>query len=118
MASDIETSTETTSLFGTWGLSAEVLKAISNMGFKDPTPVQEACIPHLLNNSGDLLALARTGTGKTAAFGIPLVEKLTATPELQALVLCPTRELASQVSQALQAMGKEKGLKVVTILGG
>lgn len=118
MAPSNETSTETTSLFGTWGLSAEVLKAISNMGFKDPTPVQEACIPHLLKNSVDLLALARTGTGKTAAFGIPLVEKLTATPELQALVLCPTRELASQVSQALQQMGKEKGLKVVTILGG
>lgn len=113
-----ETSTETTSLFGTWGLSAEVMKSISEMGFKDPTPVQEACIPHLLQNSGDLLALARTGTGKTAAFGIPLVEKLTVTPELQALVLCPTRELATQVAQALQAMGKNKGLKVVTILGG
>ncbi len=106
------------SLFSQWGLSEETLRSISDIGFKDPTPVQKACIPHLLKNSTDLLALAKTGTGKTAAFGIPLVEKLTTEPQLQALVLCPTRELATQVADSLSAMALHKGLKVATVLGG
>lgn len=118
MPSQSISASDSTSKFNSWGLSSDVISAIESMGFKDPTPVQEACIPHLLKNSGDIVALARTGTGKTAAFGIPLVEKIKNTPELQALVLCPTRELASQVSASLQQMGKDKGLKVVTILGG
>jgi ATP-dependent RNA helicase DeaD len=106
------------SVFSQWGLSTETLRSIKDLGFENPTPVQSACIPHLLKNSGDLLALAKTGTGKTAAFGIPLVEKLTATPQLQALVLCPTRELAAQVADSLSALGLHKGLKVTTVLGG
>jgi len=106
------------SIFSSWGLSPEVLKSISTMGFKDPTPIQTACVPHLLEKGGDLVALAKTGTGKTAAFGIPLAEKLTATPELQALILCPTRELASQVAQNLAQISQAKGLRVVTVLGG
>lgn len=108
----------TDSLFTQWGLSEETLHSISALGFENPTPVQAAVIPHLLTQDSDLLALAKTGTGKTAAFGIPLVEKLSTKPELQALVLCPTRELATQVAQNLQAIGKGKGLKVTTVLGG
>jgi len=98
--------------------SEEVQNAIQKMKYTQPTPVQEACIPYLLENETDLLALAKTGTGKTAAFGLPLVEKLSTEKKVQALVLCPTRELAAQVAQNLQLFGKTKGLKVVTILGG
>ncbi len=104
--------------FAAFGLSPEIIKAIKDMGYAKPTPVQDACIPRLLESKTDLLALAKTGTGKTAAFGLPLVERVTTEKKLQALVLCPTRELASQVSQNLQAYGTRKGLKVVTILGG
>ena len=106
------------SIFSQWGLSKETLNSIQDMGFQNPTPVQSACIPHLLKNSGDLLALAKTGTGKTAAFGIPLVEKIEIEPELQALVLCPTRELAQQVAQSLSTLGQRKGVRVTTVLGG
>jgi ATP-dependent RNA helicase DeaD len=106
------------SVFTSWGLSPETLHSISEMGYKDPTAIQEACIPLLLEQPGDLLALAKTGTGKTAAFGIPLVEKLAVTPQIQALILCPTRELATQVAQHMQALGRKKGLKVTTVLGG
>jgi ATP-dependent RNA helicase DeaD len=106
------------SIFSQWGLSNETLLAIQDLGFENPTPVQSACIPHLLKNQTDLLALAKTGTGKTAAFGIPLVEKLEAKKGLQALVLCPTRELAQQVAQSLSSFGQRKGVKVATVLGG
>ncbi|MEZ0390878.1 MAG: DEAD/DEAH box helicase [Pseudobdellovibrionaceae bacterium] len=106
------------SIFSQWGLSEETLQSISDLGFENPTPVQTAVIPHLLENDSDLLALAKTGTGKTAAFGIPLVEKLVEVPELQALVLCPTRELATQVAQSLSSFGQRKGIKVATVLGG
>ncbi len=106
------------STFSQWPFSPEVLKSIEDLGYTKPTPVQAACIPRLLSSKTDLLALAKTGTGKTAAFGLPLVERLTTEKRLQALVLCPTRELAAQVSQHLQSMGLRKGLKVVTILGG
>jgi ATP-dependent RNA helicase DeaD len=104
--------------FSQWSLSQEVLKSITHLGYKDPTPVQAACIPVLLEQDTDLLALAKTGTGKTAAFGIPLAEKLKRGSDIQALVLCPTRELASQVASNLQSIGSLKGLKVATILGG
>jgi ATP-dependent RNA helicase DeaD len=106
------------SLFAQWGLSEETLRSIKDLGFESPTPVQSACIPHLLNHASDLLALAKTGTGKTAAFGIPLVEKLSTSQGIQALVLCPTRELAAQVADNLSAIGLRKGIKVATVLGG
>ncbi len=106
------------SVFSQWGLSKETLQAIQELGFENPTPVQSACIPYLLKNDTDLLALAKTGTGKTAAFGIPLVEKLQHQKGLQALVLCPTRELAQQVAQSLSTFGQRKGIRVATVLGG
>ncbi len=113
-----ETTPTEASDFSTWALSEEVQRAITEMKYTKATDVQKACIPHLLENQTDLLALAKTGTGKTAAFGLPLIEKLTTDKKLQALVLCPTRELASQVAQNLSQFGKFKGIKVATLLGG
>lgn len=106
------------SLFATLGLSPEVMQALVSMKFENPTPVQEAVIPFLLKEEQDVTVLAKTGTGKTAAFGVPLVEKLAQGSAIQALVLCPTRELAAQGARALQSLGQFKGLHVTSILGG
>lgn len=115
---EIEAAEEVVNGFAQYDLSEEVMGAILALGYQKPTPVQSACLPVLLSKNTDLLALAKTGTGKTAAFGIPLVEKLSTEKKLQALVLCPTRELAAQVAQNLQGIGAKKGIKVVSILGG
>lgn len=104
--------------FSQFKLAPEVFDAILALGYQNPTPVQQACLPVLLSKQTDLLALAKTGTGKTAAFGIPLVQKLSTEKKLQALVLCPTRELAAQVASNLQGIGSKKGIRVVSILGG
>lgn len=107
------------STFQDFGLSSEVLKSMDDMGFTQPTPIQEKAIPLLLAGAKDFIGLASTGTGKTAAFGIPLVEKInSSTKHTQGLVLSPTRELALQVADQLQKLGKHKGLRVVTIYGG
>ncbi len=88
------------------------------MAYTSPTPVQEQCIP-LMNDGKDVVAQAMTGTGKTAAFGIPLVEKVdTERKSVQAIVLAPTRELAVQVSDELHRLGKFKGVRVVACYGG
>lgn len=113
-----EIPTETPSIFSTWGLSDDLLRALEKMSYTKPTPVQEAVIPFLLETGGDAVVLAKTGTGKTAAFGIPLTQKLVAEPVIQALVLCPTRELAAQVARTLTDLGRFKGLHVTSILGG
>jgi ATP-dependent RNA helicase DeaD len=92
---------------------------MDEMGFTSPTPIQEKALPLLLGPSQDFIGLASTGTGKTAAFGIPLIEKIDASlKSTQGLVLSPTRELAMQVSEQLQKLGKYKGLRVITIYGG
>lgn len=112
---------ETTPLindFEEFGLSKETFKSIEKLKYAQATPIQKACIPFLLDNSSDIIALAKTGTGKTAAFGIPLVEKIDANEGLQGLVLCPTRELAQQVALNIKNFGDQKGIKVATILGG
>lgn len=101
-----------------FALSAEVQKALEKLKFTKATPVQKACIPLLLENETDIVALAKTGTGKTAAFGLPIVERLEAGAGLQALVLCPTRELAQQVAGNLRSFGEFKKLKVTTVVGG
>jgi ATP-dependent RNA helicase DeaD len=86
------------------GLAPNVLKAISRMGFETPTPVQAKVIPRLLKNSGDMVALAQTGTGKTAAFGLPILNMLDhQNRSPQALVLCPTRELCVQITRDMEA---------------
>lgn len=99
-------------------LSEPVARAIAEMGFDVATPIQAKAIPVLLQGR-DLLGQAQTGTGKTAAFGIPLIEKLDPSlRETQALVLAPTRELAVQVAEAITAMAKHTGLTVVPVYGG
>lgn len=106
--------------FNELNLSREVLQAIEKMGFVNPSEVQEQTIPEILNGH-DLLAQAQTGTGKTASFGIPMIEKIVDNnyESLQALVLVPTRELARQVSEELQKLAKHKKfIKILAIYGG
>ncbi|MFN3453646.1 MAG: DEAD/DEAH box helicase [Pseudobdellovibrio sp.] len=104
--------------FLNFALSEEIQKALVKLKFTKATPVQKACIPFLLENETDIVALAKTGTGKTAAFGLPVAEKITAGEGLQTLVLCPTRELAQQVAINLKSFGEFKKLKVATVVGG
>jgi ATP-dependent RNA helicase DeaD len=104
--------------FEEFGLSPETTRSIEKMKYTTATGIQKACIPFLLENESDIIALAKTGTGKTAAFGIPLVEKIFAGQGLQGLVLCPTRELAQQVALNIKNMGQDKRINVATILGG
>ena len=89
------------------GVCESIRKAIEELGFVQPMPVQEAVIPFLLENQNDVIALAQTGTGKTAAFGIPLLERIdTSRRETQALVLSPTRELCLQIADDLRDFAK------------
>ncbi|HEX8065554.1 MAG TPA: DEAD/DEAH box helicase, partial [Thermoleophilaceae bacterium] len=100
------------------GLSAPQLEALTHLGYESPTPIQEQAIPELLAGR-DVIGQAQTGTGKTAAFGLPLLEFVDPElPEVQALVLTPTRELCIQVTQALRAYGERKGIEVTAIFGG
>lgn len=106
-------------IFETWKLSKETLKSLKELNFTTPTPIQKQAIPLLLKREKDFVGLAATGTGKTGAFGIPLVEAIDASSKsVQALVMCPTRELASQVEAQLQKMAKWKGLSTLTVFGG
>ena len=82
------------------GLNAEIMKSIEDLGFVEPSPIQAEAIPFVLGSEQDLTALAQTGTGKTAAFMLPILQKIKADSKtLQAIILCPTRELAIQISQ-------------------
>jgi ATP-dependent RNA helicase DeaD len=106
--------------FEQFDLSPSVMTALADLGFETPTPVQEVVLPKLLKGTKDLVVLAQTGTGKTAAFGIPVVELADArNPLPQTLVLCPTRELCLQITQDLSAFSKNlAGIKVVAVYGG
>src|SRR5919205_748896 len=104
--------------FAELGLSEPLLEALAHLGYDKPTPIQEQAIPELLAGR-DVIGQAQTGTGKTAAFGLPLLEYVDpGSPEVQALVLTPTRELCIQVTQALRAYGEPRGIEVVAIFGG
>lgn len=104
--------------FEEFSLSKKVLAAISDMGFEEPTPIQVQAIPLVMNNI-DVIGQAQTGTGKTAAFGIPIVERLKPLPpHVQALIMTPTRELAIQVAGEIGKIGAHKKLKVLPIYGG
>ena len=93
--------------FAELGVSEEIRRAIEELGFEQPMPVQEAVIPYLLGNRNDVIALAQTGTGKTAAFGIPLLQRIdTNSKETQAIVLSPTRELCLQIADDLNDFAK------------
>lgn len=102
------------------GLIPELLQAITELGFEQPMPVQEEVIPYLLGKENDVIALAQTGTGKTAAFGLPVLQKIaTEHRQPQALVLCPTRELCLQIADDLNEYSKYlNGLKVLPVYGG
>lgn len=102
------------------GLNPSILKAVEEMGFESPSEVQEKAIPVLLKEDTDMVALAQTGTGKTAAFGFPLIQKINANNKhTQALILSPTRELCLQITNEIKNYAKfEKGLNSVAIYGG
>ena len=102
------------------GVSPEIRKAIEEMGYESPMPVQEEVIPYLLGNGNDVVALAQTGTGKTAAFGLPLIQKIDGKQRVpQALILCPTRELCLQIAGDLTDYSKYiTDLKILPVYGG
>ncbi len=104
--------------FSDLGLSEEILRALDELGYSDPTPIQEQAIPELLAGR-DVIGQAQTGTGKTAAFGLPMLQYLDpGSGETQGLVLTPTRELCIQVTQALRAYAEHLDVEVIAVFGG
>ena len=103
--------------FAELNLSAGLLKAIAEMGFEEPTPIQEMTIPAALAGR-DIIGQAQTGTGKTASFAVPVIEKKTAGAKPYALILEPTRELAIQVAEEIGRLSKYKSRSVLTVYGG
>ena len=106
--------------FNDFALKSELIQAVSEIGFEIPTPIQEEVIPFMLENGEDLIGLSQTGTGKTAAYGLPILDAITLTDRFpQALVLCPTRELCVQITGDLVSYGKYlRGLVVTSVYGG
>lgn len=116
--------------FNDLGLSEEIINAVSDLGFKDCMPVQEQAIPVMMYNDINLIALAQTGTGKTAAFGLPIIDRILKTKKAEnnlsdkpskkpsALILCPTRELCIQITNDLKKYSKYISLNIVAIYGG
>ena len=102
------------------GLKPEILKAIAEMGFENPTPIQEQTISHLISSTQDLVALAQTVTGKTAAFGLPVINNTSMQiKEVQTLILCPTRELCLQITRDMDKYSKYiPGFKTIPVYGG
>jgi ATP-dependent RNA helicase DeaD len=108
----------TTTAFAALGLAPDILEAIHDVGYESPSPIQEQAIPPLLEGL-DVIGQAQTGSGKTAAFGLPMLQYVDPSErEVQGLVLTPTRELCIQVTQALRAYGRRKGVDVVAVFGG
>ncbi|GIW21686.1 MAG: RNA helicase [Candidatus Sericytochromatia bacterium] len=103
--------------FEDFNISEKILKAINEMGFEAPSPIQLLSIPKLLEGK-DLIGQAQTGTGKTCAFGIPMIEKINSKNYVQGLVLCPTRELSIQVTEELKKLSKYKKLEILPVYGG
>src|SRR6185437_1597606 len=104
--------------FADLGLSAPILEALKDVGYDAPSPIQEQAIPPLLEGR-DVIGQAQTGSGKTAAFGLPMLQYVDPDEhDVQGLVLTPTRELCIQVTQALRAYGRRKGVDVVAVFGG
>ncbi len=102
------------------GVSEPLLRAIADLGFENPMPVQEKVIPHLLGQEGDVVALAQTGTGKTAAFGLPVLQRVDVSLNApQALIISPTRELCLQIASDLADFSKYiQRLRVTPVYGG
>ena len=108
------------STFEELGLQERLLKAVAELGFTQPTPIQQKAIPVLLSGTKDLIGLAQTGTGKTAAFGLPLLQLVDAGKKIpQALIICPTRELCMQIVNEMELFKKHTtGIQVVAVYGG
>lgn len=106
--------------FHTTGLSRELLNAVEQLGFTSPTPIQEQAIPIILQQENDLVALAATGTGKTAAFGLPILDLIDMNQRaIQALIICPTRELARQIHSDFDSFSTDKsGMGICAVYGG
>lgn len=105
--------------FRALGLSDGILKALEKKGFEEPTPIQEKTIPLLINGEKDIIGQAQTGTGKTAAFGLPILEKIEKHQKfIQAVVVAPTRELAIQVAEELDSFKIDKKIQIATVYGG
>ncbi|MBL11405.1 MAG: ATP-dependent RNA helicase [Euryarchaeota archaeon] len=103
--------------FDRWDLDSHISKAISDRGWEEPTEIQIEAIPHA-RKGRDVVGQAKTGSGKTAAFGIPAIERCEVIGKIQAIILCPTRELAVQVSEEMGVLQGEKGLNIETVYGG
>ena len=108
---------EETLTFSDFALRESILQDIHAAGFETPTPIQAACIPPVLEGK-DVIGLAQTGTGKTAAFALPIIQRLARTDEMGALVLAPTRELAQQITAMFHELGEPCGIRVATVVGG
>ena len=106
--------------FETLGLEQHLVRAVQDLGFKEPTPIQEKAIPAIIEGRRDLVGLAQTGTGKTAAYGLPLLQLIDfSRSRVQGLILCPTRELCVQISKDLIRFSRYvKNAKIVAIYGG
>ena len=107
-------------IFTSADLQKEIQKAIKELGFKQPTPIQEQTIPHLMASGQDIIATAQTGTGKTAAFGLPSIQLTQIeNKRTQTLILCPTRELCVQITRDLNSYSKYiKGINIIAVYGG
>ncbi|MGE4170505.1 MAG: DEAD/DEAH box helicase [Candidatus Margulisiibacteriota bacterium] len=107
------------SLFSTYGLSPDLLAAIEASGYVTPTPIQEQALPVVLAGQ-DVMGLAQTGTGKTAAFVLPMLQRFLKGPKgkVRGLIIAPTRELAEQIHETIRALGKRTGIRSVTVYGG
>jgi ATP-dependent RNA helicase DeaD len=115
----IDNSKDSKVTFKDLGLSEETLKALAKKGFEHPTPIQALTIPALISGTKDIVGQAQTGTGKTAAFGLPLIEMLSENASsVQALVLAPTRELAIQVAEEIESLKGNKKLSILPVYGG
>ncbi len=111
---------ETQSEFLQFGLSEETLKTIAEKGFETPSPIQRLALPVLINETCDIIGQAQTGTGKTAAFGLPIIEKLALGKDgkVNALILVPTRELALQVTDEIISFKGNRNINIITLYGG
>jgi ATP-dependent RNA helicase DeaD len=106
--------------FDKYGFNKELLESISGLGFKNPTPIQTKVIPEILSSDNDIIATAQTGTGKTAAFGLPLIHLTNNRKKtIESVILCPTRELCLQISKDLNIYSEHmKYNRIVPIYGG
>src|SRR5574344_553541 len=101
------------------GLNSDIQKSLEELGYIEATPIQEQAIPFILNSKTDLIGLAQTGTGKTAAFSLPILHQINPKKDLQAIVLCPTRELCLQITKEIKGFAKySDGVDVIPVYGG